>query len=209
MKIVKLLFVLFSILYLSYLALPSPDYPSPPPDALQSHEPADSETALRRAYFTDMTRQEVLEHYQRQLACGTASATNTQRQIPDSSRGSTTVRNDSFDGIWCKIPFLTYRLNYPPEEAYGIIRDQTRSTFLEEIVHPFRESVYVNGFEPKTDKDRIFIEGKEWRQKITVRWVPSKIYARLGIGALTFAAMYLVYRSLIQVITLFRRNFRW
>ena len=30
-------------------------------------------------------------------------------------------------------------LNYPPENAQTVIRDQTKSTFLQEIVHPMRE----------------------------------------------------------------------
>jgi len=76
----------------------------------------------------------------------------------------------------------TYRLNYPPEEAYEKIRDQTRSTFLEEIVHPFRESLYINGFEPKEEKDTIFIDGRIWRQKITVVFVPSNLLVRFLVG---------------------------
>ena len=77
------------------------------------------------------------------------------------------------------MPLFSYRLNYPPEEAQTIIRDQTRSTFLEEIVHPFRESVYINGFKPTLKKDAIFIEGKDWYQKITVRFIPSNSLARV------------------------------
>ncbi len=173
MKAVKLLFILFSILYLAYLALPSPEFPSPPSGALQSLEPADTESTSRRAYFTDLTRGEVLTYYESQM------------QFP------------SFN----MFPFLTYRLNYPPEEAYGIIRDQTRSTFLEEIVHPFRESVFINGFEPKSEKDTIFIDGRVWRQKITVRFVPSTLVARLGIGALSVFCIWLVYTGIIRIFT--------
>jgi hypothetical protein len=77
-------------------------------------------------------------------------------------------------------------LNYPPEEAQTIIRDQTRSTFLEELVHPFRESIYINGFEPKTEKDTINIEGRTWRQKIIIRYVPSLTIIRVIVVGLTF-----------------------
>src|SRR5689334_6149646 len=141
--IVKYTFVLLSIFYLAYLALPTPQFPSDLPNSAQSHEPADTETPFRRAYFTDLTRDQVLSFYQSQLS----------------------------DSLFSSLSFLTYRLNYPPEEAYTIIRDQTRSTFLEEVVHPFRESLFVNGFEPKVEKDAINIDGKHWRQKITVKWV--------------------------------------
>lgn len=151
MKFLKLIFVILCFTFLFYLSLPSPDFPQPPPDSIQSHEPADSETPLRRAYFTNYTRAQVLEWYESQL------------------------RTSSFLNL--KMP--TYRLNYGPEESQLIIRDQTRSTFLEEIVHPFRESVYVNGFEPTDPKDVIFIEGKNWRQKIIIRYVPSALVVRL------------------------------
>jgi len=132
--------LIFSLLFI-YALLPNPKFPDPPPGALQSKERGDSEDlSVRRAYFTNMTREEVMKYYQNE--------------------------------------FKGYRLNYPPEEAATIIRDQTRSTFLEEIVHPFRESFYVNGFEPKSAKDAIEIEGLPWRQKITVKYVSSRIYVR-------------------------------
>lgn len=149
----RIIFLTFSLILIFYLILPDPDFPDPPPDALQSNEPADTETPLRRAYFTDATREEVMVHYVSQLK---------------SSR-------------LANIPLPTYRLNYPPEEAQTLIRDQTRSTFLEEIVHPFRESLFVNGFEPKEEKDIILVAGKIWRQKITVRLNPSNYVTRLTV----------------------------
>lgn len=164
----KYLYILFSLLFLFYLALPNPDFPTPPSDSLQSDEPADTEIPLRRAYFTNFTREEVMEHYKKQF------------------------ETSAFLGI----PLPTYRLNYPPEEARNIIRDQTRTTFLEEIVHPFRESVYVNGFEPKDPKDAIFIQGRDWRQKVIIRFFPSTIYIRLLVGALTLIFIPLLYKEI-------------
>ena len=154
----RLLFLTFSLLFLAYLSLPNPEFPTPPPDALQSDEPGDTETPLRRAYFTNLTREEVMSHYKNQL-------------MP------------------------AYRLNYPPEEAQTIIRDQTRSTFLEEIVHPLRESVFVNGFEPKDPKDAIEIAGRDWRQKIIVRYVPSRPWLRLVLGLATIFAAAVVFKE--------------
>ena len=147
-KFLKFLFLLFSVVLLSYLLLPNPDFPNPPPDAVQSDEPGDTETSLRRAYFTDLGRARVMDWYKTQMKWG-------------------------------------YRLNYPPEEAQTIIRDQTRSTFLEEIVHPFRESVYVNGFEPAPDdeKNAINIDGRHFRQKIIIRYVPSSVIVRVLMWA--------------------------
>jgi len=156
--LVKIIWILFLVIFLVYLFLPNPEFPTHLPDALQSREPADTETTMRRAYFTNLDREEVMTHYVKAF------------------------RVKSF------LSFLvpTYRLNYPPEESASLIRDQTRSTFLEEITHPFRESIYINGFEPKEDKDRIFIEEKEWRQKIIVRYVPSNVRVRAVVGLLAF-----------------------
>ncbi|OGM20577.1 hypothetical protein A2714_04525 [Candidatus Woesebacteria bacterium RIFCSPHIGHO2_01_FULL_38_9] len=167
-NIVKILYFIFCTFFIVYLFIAPPTFPSPPSDALQSNEPGDTETPLRRAYFTNLTREEVLAHYQVQLE---------------------------------RSPFLniylpTYRLNYPPEEAQMKIRDQTRSTFLEELVHPLRESLFVNGFEPKQEKDTIFIEGRKWRQKITVRFIPSRPWVRISVGLAIAFLIPLVMRNL-------------
>ena len=148
-KVLLFLISLFFLALLGYVVLPEPGFPAPPEDALRSKEPADSETPLRRAYFTNFTREEVMAHYKKEFRWG-----------------------------------LT--LNYPPEESRTLIRDQTRSTFLEEIIHPFREGIYINGFEPKDEKDAINIEGLPWRQKIIVRYVPSTIFVRLVVVALSY-----------------------
>lgn len=164
-RLVKYVYILLSIFFLLYLTLPSPEFPAPHSDFLQSEEPGDTETPLRRAYFTNLNRTEVLEHYQRQFEILPA--------LP--------------------FPFPTYRFNYPPEEAQSIIRDQTRSSFLEEIVHPLRESVFINGFEPKEKKDAIIIAGQNFRQKVTVRFIPSSLFVRFLAGFMVVSLIYLCY----------------
>ena len=170
--IVKTVFLLLSTLFIFYLLLPEPDFPKKLPDSFQSNEPADQETPLRRGYYTNFERTDVLDYYLRQY------------------------KNISFLNI--KLP--TYRLNYPPEEAQIIIRDQTRSTFLEEIVHPFRESIYVNGFKPKEDKDRILINDKRWLQKVTVRYVASGVFARFTVGLLSIALFIWIFKEYTRLI---------
>lgn len=170
--ILKLGFSIFSGILVFYLLLPNPSFPEPPPDALQSNEPADTETTLRRAYFTNFTREEVLVHYKNQL------------------------QKSAFLGV----PLPTYRLNYPPEEAKTIIRDQTRSTFLEEIVHPLRESVFINGFEPKDAKDTIFINDKYWRQKIIVRFIPSSVVIRISVILVSLILATILFRNWMDSI---------
>jgi len=155
--------------FLFYLILPTLDFPNPPPDSIQSREPADTETVSRRAYFTNMTRDEVINYYR-----------------------------DQFDKP--KLNFLKYpslRLNYLPEEAQTLIRDQTRSTYLEEIVHPFRESIFINGFEPKQAKDEIWYDKQHFRQKIIIRYVTSDLFFRLTIAFLTFIISVLLLRQWI------------
>ena len=162
-KIFKILFFLFSILLLVYVIPSSPEFPTQIPNSIQSFEPADVETPLRRGYYTNLTRQEVIEHYKKEF-------------------------NKNFK-------VFTPRLNYPPEEAQTIIRDQTKSTFLEEIVHPLRESLYINGFEPKTEEYKIVIDGVSWKQKVIVRYVPSTILIRLIILVLTIVSTLLLVRE--------------
>lgn len=164
----KLVISFFAILLIPciwYLIQPNPDFPEPIPGSIQSQEPADTETPLRRSYFTNMGREEVIQHYKSQL-----------------------------DGL----PLL--RLNYPPEEAQKIIRDQTRSYYLEELTQPFRYSLYVNGFIAQERKDAILVDGVEFYQKVTVRAVPSNVLTRVGI----FTASYV-----LVIIVLFEWHKLW
>lgn len=156
-RILSILYLVFSIVFLGYLTMPNPDFPYPPSEFVQSKEPADSETPLRRGYYTNLSRKEVISHYQNQFGWG-------------------------------------YRLNYPPEEAKTIIRDQTKSTFLEEIVHPFRESLFVNGYEPKENENAIGAAGEVWKQKIIVKYVPSNNFVRIAIGGLSLGLIWLIYQ---------------
>lgn len=162
-----------------YLSFPSPKFPTQLPDSVQSLEEADTESAFRRAYFTNLTREEVMNHYQNQM-----------RYI-------------------LGIPLPAYRLNYPPEEAYSFIRDQTRSTFLEEIANPLREYLYVNGFKPKVAKDEIWYKGKRYEQKITVRYISTDIYSRFlvfSLGMLAFVAV--IYQLKLAVVLLIAEWFK-
>lgn len=174
--------LLFKIVYfavccivLLYVLYPTRGFPVPPEGAVQSREPADTETTLRRAYFVNMNRSQIMMHY-----------INEMGYLP------------------------SVRLNYPPEEAQTLIRDQTRSTYLEEIVHPLRESVYVNGFEPKDEKDAILIDDVSYEQKITVRYVPSGVLERVFfvlIASLLGYAIAVRFSQLLKVIMIAAVNF--
>lgn len=179
-KFLKVLFLMLSFGFLIYLALPTPNYPNKLSDALQSNEPGDTEDPLRKAYFTDLQREDVMAYYVDEFK--------------------------KFSRFNVVLP--TYRLNYPPEDAQTLIRDQTRSTFLEEIVHPFRESFFVNGFKPKEEKDNILIAGKEWVEKITVKYVPSNVYLRLFVGIFSLLFIKILFREWQDAIVEFRKVFK-
>ena len=127
-----------------YLALPSPKFPGPPPNSIQSTEPADTESIYRRAYYTNLSRLEIMDYYDK-----------------------------AFRGP------VQYRLNLPPEDAYSVIRDQTKSSFLELIVHPRRESLYVNAFVPTKPTEQINIKGVHYLNKVTVRYLSSTLFPAL------------------------------
>ena len=157
--------------FIIYLLIPAPKFPSPLPDSPQSQEPGDlRDLETFRAYFTNFSRAEVIAHYQQQF---------------------------HHPGIFGFIP--SYRLNYPPEDAFTYIADQTLSNYLEEIVFPFRESLYVNGYEPGQDDDQIAFEGTPYKAKITIRYYKSNPFTRLFVAALSLIAVWILAREYQKV----------
>jgi hypothetical protein len=167
----KVIFVLFLLILLTYVSLPNFNFPEALPNSLQSNEPGDSVTPLRRAYYTDMDRAEVLAFYKNQFS------------------------KSSFKGL----PLPTFLLNYPPEEAQTIIRDQTQSSFLQEFVHPLRESLYVNGYTSWNPAD-FSVNGKHYNQKVTVKYVPSNILVRIGVVILIGISFVVIAIEKVRVI---------
>lgn len=83
---------------------------------------------------------------------------------------------------------VLFRLNYPPELSKTIFRDTIQSYYLEEFNLPFKESLYINGFEWENDvftkpekriKNKMYFEGKEYKAKITLKIIPTSIPRRL------------------------------
>ena len=79
-------------------------------------------------------------------------------------------------------------LNHPPEKAREIIRDTIQSYYFEEFVLPFKQSLYINGFEWENDvftkpdkrvKNKLLFNGKEYKAKITIRTFPTSMPQRL------------------------------
>jgi hypothetical protein len=162
--LVKTLGIVLVILGAVYLALPIPKFPPPPPGALTSLEPADTESVYRVAYYTDLTRPEIEDYYDR-------------------------VYHSP----------VQYRINLPPEDAYTVIRDQTRSSYLEEIVHPLRDSLYINVFVPTLPTEQINRNGIHYLDKITIRQIPSQPITRLTILLMISVVTFLLMHEYVEI----------
>lgn len=86
-------------------------------------------------------------------------------------------------------PMPPLRLNYPPEFSWTAIKKHTDSTYLEELVYPLRDSLYVNGYEPfYSDGSPKFwgstkfeVENRAWFTKTTIRFYPSTFVVRFFV----------------------------
>jgi hypothetical protein len=147
----------------SYLLVPSPSFPSPLPDSPQSREPGDMRDAEHfAAYFTNLSREEVMQHY---------------------------VSEFRHLGVFGLIPVLRIR-DYPPEEAFTHIADQTLSNYLEELIYPLRESLFVNGYQPGPEDDQIAFEGVQYKSKVTIRYYESNVFVRLLVVGLALGVVW-------------------
>ncbi len=147
-----------------YLLLPAPLLPPPDlPESAKSNEPGDTwQLPNVSAYYTDKLRPEALDFYAQYF-----------------SRSS-----------FLNIPLPTYRLNHPPEYAKQVFIDTKQSYYLEEIIHPFRESLFVNGFEWENDvftppesrpKNILKFNDRVWKSKVSLKWIYSSELSRLII----------------------------
>lgn len=79
-------------------------------------------------------------------------------------------------------------LNHPPEKSKEIIRDTIQSYYFQEFILPYKETLYINGFEWENDvftkpenrvKNKLLFQDKEYKAKITIRTFPTSIPKRL------------------------------
>lgn len=86
-----------------------------------------------------------------------------------------------------RLPFPPLRLNRPPEYSWTVIKKHTDSTYIEELVYPLRDSLYVNGFEPfyKDGSPKFWgstkfdASGQSFYTKTTIRYYPSKTISKI------------------------------
>lgn len=107
------------------------------------------------------------------------------------------------------LPFPPLRLNHPPEYSWIAIKKHTDSTFLEELVYPLRDSLYVNGFEPfysdNTPKfwgsTQFEVGGEGWFTKTTLRLYPSKLVVRLLVWMMVTVSIYWLFKLGRKIVT--------
>lgn len=160
------LFTKFSItviafLFLLYLLLPSPPTPPPLPNSLKSTEPGDTvQIPGVSAYYSQLDRKFVTSYYQKEFPLK----------------------------IFSKISLPAYRLNHPPELAREKIRSGILTSYLEEVVVPFRETLFVNGWEPdllyknnpaKFQSEALIVDNTRYFSKTTLLPFYSTYLARL------------------------------
>lgn len=156
---------------------------SPPVDSLKSTEPGDTvQIPNTEAFFTYFYRKDIIPFYKKDFG-------------------------SKFNYFGVNLPFLT--LNYPPQYANEAIRPYILSWYLEEFVHPLRESLYVNGWEPYDEQGNprlknvhgIVIEDRSFDTKITLRYFYSPLWVRiivwLGI-VLSIALLFKLYKRIWQ-----------
>lgn len=100
-------------------------------------------------------------------------------------------------------PFLI-RLNHPPEKAKEIFRDTMQSYYIEEFIIPFKESLFVNGFEWEKDvftkpekriQNKLIYNNITYPSKINTKIITTTVPNRIIIFLLSEIGVYLIFKS--------------
>lgn len=103
-------------------------------------------------------------------------------------------------------PFLIV-INHPPEKSKEIFRDTMQSYYLEEFIIPFKESLFVNGYEwekdvftkpEKRSQNKLIFEGITYPSKINTKIIDTTIPSRLFVLFFGELGVYLIYLSYRQ-----------
>lgn len=105
-------------------------------------------------------------------------------------------------------PFPPLRLNHPPEYSWVAIKKQTETTYLEELVYPLKDSLYVNGYETfRPDGTQVFYSvpkleegGRVWFTKTTLRFYSSGLLVRLIVWFGIIISIYLLFKLCREVV---------
>lgn len=105
-------------------------------------------------------------------------------------------------------PFLII-INHPPEKSKEIFRDTMQSYYLEEFIIPFKESLFVNGYEWEKDvftkpekriQNKLVYQGITYPSKINTKTIITNIPTRLFVLVIIEAGICLIYLSYRQFL---------
>lgn len=94
------------------------------------------------------------------------------------------------------------RLNHPPEKSKEIFRDTMQSYYLEEFIIPFKESLFINGFEWEKDvftkpekrlANKLIYNNITYPSKINTKIFTTSIYTRLTVFFVIEIGVYLIF----------------
>lgn len=98
---------------------------------------------------------------------------------------------------------LRIRLNHPPEKARQIFRDTIQTYYLEELVIPFKQSLFINGYEwqndvftkpEKRDANRILVGERVYRSKVNTRTFTASIpQSLISFFVTEFATLFILF----------------
>lgn len=106
-------------------------------------------------------------------------------------------------------PFLI-RINHPPEKAKEIFRDTMQSYYLEELIIPFKESLFINGYEWEKDvftkpekriQNKLIYNNITYPSKINTKIYSTNPITRVVVFLLSEVSIYLSYYCLKQFFT--------
>ena len=172
----KYIFFIFSVLLLVYMVWPGPskiaDFASLPSSDKSRLEGDTIQIPNVAGYFSNNFREFVVPFY----------LSNYQKKA--------------------QFPFPPVRLNHPPEYSWKVIKTNTDSTYLEELVYPLRDSLFINGYEPfysdGTDKfwgsTKFEVDGNLWFTKTTLRFYPSLFWTRILVWLGIVSALLMLYK---------------
>lgn len=176
------LYIIFSIILLIYMLWPGPtkisDFKALPQSLKSTLEGDTIQIPNVSAYFSDNFREFVVPFYSR-----------------------------DYQGL-SHFPFPPLKLNHPPEYSWSVIKKHTDGTYLEELVYPLRDSIYVNGFEPFDTSlqpkwwgaSKFEVDGHSWYTKTTLRFYPSPLWVRLITWFGITLSIFLIYRLSKKII---------
>ena len=186
-KVFSFLLAVGWFLFFFYLLLPEPQVFSFPAGSFYSQEKKIKNCSFSFFFYTDLNRQEVVRFY----------------------------RQNFSSSPFFRLPLFTYRLSHPPEKVKEILGEKEKASYVEEVVHPLKSSLFILGYEWEKDpfvpqkkrvKNKIVIKGRTFKSKVTLcyrssfRW--ERVFVFLGASFLAW----LIFLNFCQLYDSFRRH---